>query len=255
MSDRPTASELVEATREFLEREVLPAASDGRLRFRTLVAINALGIAQRELESAEEEVLSPEEAAGLARRIRAGDVPDGALPLLRRHVAAKLRVANPGYLDRYREGSPNRPFVPSEFDVPLVLATERFRLEPLGPQHNESDHAAWSSSLEHIRATPGWAASPWPSERSLEENLRDLQGHADDFRNRTGFTYTVLDPASGDVIGCVYIYPGRDGQHDADVHSWVTAGRADLDAPLWRAVSDWLAGEWPFERVAYAERS
>lgn len=102
MSDRPSAAELVEATREFLEREVLPAASDGRLRFRTLVAINALGIAQRELASAEDEVLSPAEAAELARRIRAGDVPEGALALLKRDVAAKLRIANPGYLDRYR---------------------------------------------------------------------------------------------------------------------------------------------------------
>jgi hypothetical protein len=24
---------------------------------------------------------------------------------------------------------------------------------------------------------------------------------------------------------------------------------------LWRAVSEWLADAWPFERVAYAERS
>ena len=101
MSDRPTAAELVEATREFLEREVLPAAADERLRFRTLVAINALGIAQRELESGEEDELSDEQLAELARRIRAGDVPDDAVALLKRHVAAKLRIANPRYLDRY----------------------------------------------------------------------------------------------------------------------------------------------------------
>lgn len=101
MTDRPSAVELVEATREFLEHEVLPAASDGRLRFRTLVAINALGIAQRELEAGKDEVLTREEAAELARRIRSGDVPDDALAILKRHVAAKLRVASPGYLDRY----------------------------------------------------------------------------------------------------------------------------------------------------------
>ena len=101
MNDRPTAAELVEATREYLETEILPALDDQRLRFRTLVAINALGIAQRELESAEEDVLSPEETAELARRIRAGEVPDGALELLQRHVAQKLRVASPQYLERY----------------------------------------------------------------------------------------------------------------------------------------------------------
>jgi hypothetical protein len=31
-------------------------------------------------------------------------------------------------------------------------------------------------------------------------------------------------------------------------------GRAELDVELWRSVTDWLADEWPFERVAYAER-
>jgi hypothetical protein len=147
------------------------------------------------------------------------------------------------------------PFVPAEFVVPLELATEQFRLEPLGPQHNESDYQAWSSSVEHIHATPGYETSNWPDERSIGDNLRDLQGHADDFENRIGFTYTVLDPATEDVIGCLYIYPDKTGKHEARVQSWVTASRAELDVPLWQAVSDWLADAWPFERVDYAERS
>ena len=89
----------------------------------------------------------------------------------------------------------------------------------------------------------------------MEANLRDLQGHADDFENRTGFTYTVLDPATGETIGCLYIYPDKNGEHDAKVLSWVRASRAELDEPLWRTVSDWLADDWPFEHVSYAERS
>lgn len=148
-----------------------------------------------------------------------------------------------------------RPFVPSGFVVPLALATEHFRLEPLGPQHNDSDYEAWSSSVEHIHATPGWETSSWPDDRSLEDNLRDLQRHADDFENRTGFTYTVLDPATDDVLGCVYIYPDKSEQHDARVRSWVRANRPELDVLLWRAVTDWLAKDWPFERLAYADRA
>ena len=101
MTDRPSAAGLVEATREFLEREILPTLADDRLRFRTLVAINALSIAQRELESGEDEVLTEDEAVRLARRIRGGDVPAGTLALLKRDVAAKLRVASPRYLARY----------------------------------------------------------------------------------------------------------------------------------------------------------
>ena len=41
MHDRPTALELLEAVTDFLRSEVLPAASDHRLKFRTLVALNA----------------------------------------------------------------------------------------------------------------------------------------------------------------------------------------------------------------------
>lgn len=146
-------------------------------------------------------------------------------------------------------------FVPSEFVVPLRLETPLFTLEPLGPQHNERDYAAWTSSFEHIHATPGWEGSSWPREMTLEENRRDLERHADDFRARTGFTYTVLEPGDADVVGCVYIYPLPDSEHDARVLSWVRASHAHLDEPLWRAVSDWVAAEWPFASVEYASRT
>ena len=99
MSDRPTAIELVEAVTEFLAGEVLPTVDDRRLRFRTLVALNALGIAYRELT---DEAVPELDLAALAVRIRAGDVRDGDLELLREHVAQKLRISNPGYLERYR---------------------------------------------------------------------------------------------------------------------------------------------------------
>ncbi len=146
-------------------------------------------------------------------------------------------------------------FVPQDFDVPLGLETSEFVLEPLGPEHNEQDYDAWTSSMEHIAATPGYPDGSWPREMTLEENRADLQRHADDFRNRRGFTYTVLDPASRDVVGCVYIYPWRDSEYDACALSWVRASRAELDVPLWRAVGEWLEAEWPFDRVQYAPRA
>ena len=131
---------------------------------------------------------------------------------------------------------------------------EELLLEPLGPEHNEQDYDAWTSSMEHIAATPGYPDGSWPREMTSDENRADLQRHADDFRNRTGFTYTVLDPASRDVIGCVYIYPVPTQGVDALVESWVRASEAELDAPLWRAVSDWVESDWPFEKVEYATR-
>jgi hypothetical protein len=148
-------------------------------------------------------------------------------------------------------------FVPADFDPPRGLVTERFVLEPLGPQHTESDYEAWMSSLSHIRATPGFPdpGDNWPQEMTLEENRSDLEGHARDFAERSGFTYTVLDPDSRDVIGCVYIYPSRRDDRDAQVLLWVRASRAELDAPLWEAVRDWLARDWPFTAVDSHGRS
>ena len=146
----------------------------------------------------------------------------------------------------------DRTFVPSGFDVPARLETPWFALEPLGPEHNERDFEAWSSSIDHIRATPGYEGQSWPHPMTLEENLGDLEMHARHFRDREGFTYTVLDK-TGMVIGCVYIYP-VDDEHDAKVMSWVRSSRRELDPVLWREVSGWLERDWPFERVAYATR-
>ena len=72
-------------------------------------------------------------------------------------------------------------FVPADFTVPDGLMTGEFRLEPLGPRHNTADYAAWTASIGHIRATPGFAGASWPHQMSLAENLRDLERHAQDF--------------------------------------------------------------------------
>ena len=148
-----------------------------------------------------------------------------------------------------------RPFVPDDFAVPRELVTGEFRLEPLGPQHNAGDYEAWTSSMEHIRATPGFAGWGWPNPMTPDDNLGDLRRHAEDFAARSGFTYTVL--ADGDrVVGCVYIYPAEDGPPcAAAVRSWVRAARAELDVPLHDAVVAWLAEAWPFTVIHYAPRA
>lgn len=146
-----------------------------------------------------------------------------------------------------------KAFVPDDFEVPTELVTDEFRLEPLGPQHNEGDYAAWTSSMEHIHATPGFADWPWPHPMPPQENLADLRRHADDFARRTGFTYTVLASDDGSVVGCVYIYPAKSGE-GAHARSWVRADRAGLDVPLYEAVAYWLKNAWPFTAVTYAPR-
>lgn len=142
-------------------------------------------------------------------------------------------------------------FVPVEFDPPTSFQGPGFRLEPLGPEHNERDYEAWTSSMSHVRDTPGMFTS-WPHEMTLEENLGDLVEHAREFVDREGFTYSILD--GDDVIGCLYIYPDKSGDSDAKVTSWVRESRADMDVVVWRSVSAWLQDDWPFYDFEYAAR-
>jgi len=126
MQDRPTAKELVEAVRKFLKEEVLPELEDSRTEYRMKVAMNGLGILEREL--AQEEELLKEEHERLSRllgedratpgsleelknqvgelnrdlagRIRSGEAPEGTFEHLMKTVTGKLEVANPRYLER-----------------------------------------------------------------------------------------------------------------------------------------------------------
>jgi hypothetical protein len=99
VSERPTPDELTEAIEEFLAGEILPTLDDHRLRFRTLVALNALGIVRRELSRLP--TVDDAEQRELATRIRAGDVQPGMLAQVKAEVAERLLIASPHYLDRY----------------------------------------------------------------------------------------------------------------------------------------------------------
>jgi hypothetical protein len=116
LHDVPTAAQLVEAVREFLESDVM-AATEGRVQFHTRVAINALNMVQRELEmgpaqaaahAAALDRLGVVDEAGLAAAIRSGSLDDRraeVVDVLRDTVRAKLEVANP----RYLQTSPPKP--------------------------------------------------------------------------------------------------------------------------------------------------
>lgn len=108
--DRPTMGELVEAVREWLERDVM-ASTDGRLQFHARVAANMLAMVERELEMGPAQAsahrqrlaqLGVGDDAELAARIRDGSL-DGRIDDVRRlvweSVRDKLAVANPKYLD------------------------------------------------------------------------------------------------------------------------------------------------------------
>jgi hypothetical protein len=131
MQDRPTALELLDAARRFLEDHAVPGL-DGPRQFHARVAANVLAIVGRELrdgdtflraewrrlarvldaeQAARDAPLDPQELhaavtslnAELAARIREGAADAGPLRAavlahLRETIDEKLRIANPRYL-------------------------------------------------------------------------------------------------------------------------------------------------------------
>ena len=116
MQDLPTAAELVEAVREFLEAEIFPEV-EGRKHFHMRVAVNVLAIVQRELEDGPKadarerrrlELLMPDTEgslgdrnAELAKRIREGTLSASRSELLehlRETTRDKLAIANPKHI-------------------------------------------------------------------------------------------------------------------------------------------------------------
>jgi hypothetical protein len=137
MQDRPTTVELIQAVREFLAGEVVPAIADRSLRYRMRIALHALGIVEREVPDEERRLraegealvglldLPPTAAPADSRLLRAwvleanrvlcerirGGAADGGpwrtrvVAHLQRVVEEKLQGSNPERLDLFRAGS------------------------------------------------------------------------------------------------------------------------------------------------------
>ncbi len=109
MHDVPTGAELVEAVREFLEKDVM-AATEGRVQFHTRVAINVLNMVQRELTLGTDQAAAHAERLAslglgsekeLSEAIESGaldDRLDEVVAVVRATVRDKLAVANPKYI-------------------------------------------------------------------------------------------------------------------------------------------------------------
>jgi hypothetical protein len=134
----------------------------------------------------------------------------------------------------------------------------------------ELDYDAVMSSKEMLRV---WEQTDWPvDDFTLADNLEDLERHEREHREGIAFTYTVLNPAETECLGCIYIVPlqvllsrfasSPDGSatinsSEACTSFWVRVSRLDdgLEDRLLDALIGWFKDEWAFSRVVFSTNS
>ena len=133
------------------------------------------------------------------------------------------------------------------------LVAEGFRLEPLGPEHNERDYAAWSSSVEHIRRSPGYGPdSTWPRPMSLDENRARPRAACARLRGADGVhVHGARRRRRRDRLRLRLPGDGRRPRRPRPVLGAASPAPSSTTS-LRRVVADWLDSEaWPFERPLY----
>ena len=96
--------------------------------------------------------------------------------------------------------------VPPDFEPPRCASLDGFTLEVLAPRHAAADFLAVKSSANDIRHVFG-PENDWPSaDITFEQNLADLERHAEEFERRQAFAYSMLK-SPAEYLGCLYIKP------------------------------------------------
>lgn len=140
------------------------------------------------------------------------------------------------------------------------LTTDEFVLRPILATDAELDYVAVMESRDYLRT---WEQTTWPEDDfTVDGNRADLEGLEQRHTERKAYTYTVMNPAGTECLGCVYLMPTdtrsfagaritpigdhRWDDYAAAVYFWVRKSRlaAQLDRVLLDALRTWLVRDW-----------
>ena len=121
-------------------------------------------------------------------------------------------------------------------------------LRPIRPEDVDLDLVAVMGSRDRLWKIYGQAWGWPPATMTREQDLEDLQHHADDMVRGRSFNYALFDADETALLGCVYIDPVEGPDADAEISWWVVdeCVGTDLEAALDRLVPAWIAEAWPF---------
>jgi hypothetical protein len=151
--------------------------------------------------------------------------------------------------------------------VPEFLESEEFCFEVLHPKHVALDYQALMKSKDFLRR---WSNGAWPEDHfKVEDNLIDLEWHFEEFKEKTAFTYTILNHDRTLCLGCIYIRPVTSIQSLAPeemaklepfhffISYWVITDfrNTQLENEIFTAIHDWLLTTWQFQSVLFVSNS
>ncbi len=153
-------------------------------------------------------------------------------------------------------------FYPAGASIPDELRTNEFILRPLLASDVELDYAAVMGSKEMLRR---WSQSHWPADDfTLAGNLKDLQRHEQEHIEGQAFTFTIMNPAEDECLGCVYLEPlasnlqdshpcGESNRHVTNIGYWVRTSYATtgLDKRVLKALLKWFEEAWAFDCLLF----
>jgi|TARA_B100000749_G_scaffold144963_1_gene111199 RimJ/RimL family protein N-acetyltransferase len=151
-----------------------------------------------------------------------------------------------------------KKFIPTDYIIPEVLETDRFRLRMLTVKDVKLDYDAVMTSIEHLQKTKPFGPNhKWPThDLSFEQDLIDLGWHQKEFQKKSSFAFTVMSLDETECLGCLYIYPSDNPNYDVIIIMWVRQSEIPngLDKILFSNVKKWIQEKWPFKKVAYPGR-
>ncbi len=151
--------------------------------------------------------------------------------------------------------------------IPEYKERKEFCFEVLHPKHVALDYQALMKSKEFLRR---WSNSTWPEDHfKVEDNLIDLEWHYEEFKEKTAFTYTILNQDKNQCLGCIYIKPVTsmtklsaeerlllEPFHFFTIY-WVITDikNTQMENKIFNTIRDWLLNDWRFQAVLFVSNS
>ena len=150
-----------------------------------------------------------------------------------------------------------RTLVPNDFDVPVEVTAEKYKLHHLSNDDAILSYEALMSSIDHLQGVFDPNDQPWPT-KDLTPNFVWAVSGAPlwDHFTLSAFHYGVFNLEETEQLGQVSIEPSFNRAFDARVVLWVRKSEYEkgFDSELFKFVKKWLEQDWPLEKIAYPGR-